>query len=176
MIELVPFDRSWIALTIKWHSDPEIAEAVGISEKNRNFEDLYDISDNWIKNDGIDVKGVVLNGEPIGYVAFRDINRENKAAVIHVTIANKTLFRKGYGIRACIKMIEYGFNHLELNRVTAIEMGYRPDLIRIMDRNKFGFKREGYIREAVWKDGKPYDMIIYGLLKNDFIKGVHHGR
>jgi len=64
--------------------------------------------------------------------------------------------------------LNFGFNTLGINRVEAEVM---PDNIaseKVLQ--KLGFTKEGLLRDWMYWNNKHYDMMIFSLLKKEFIK------
>jgi ribosomal-protein-serine acetyltransferase len=69
---------------------------------------------------------------------------------------------KGIVSAGCKLLIEYAFGVLDLNR---IEIRCSSENIRSAAiPERFGFKREGVLRQAEFRNGKLHDFNIYGLL------------
>ncbi|QTA82778.1 GNAT domain-containing protein [Desulfonema limicola] len=71
----------------------------------------------------------------------------------------------GYCTEASKKVLEYGFETLNLNRIFAYHFGSNPASGRVME--KIGMKYEGFLRQAIKKWGKFEDSVVYGVLKSD---------
>jgi RimJ/RimL family protein N-acetyltransferase len=80
----------------------------------------------------------------------------------------KQYWGKGYGTEATKALLEYGFNHLNLNRIFAASFSSNPGSWRIME--KVGLKYEGTLKQHVARFGQFYDLVYYGLLKKEFEK------
>lgn len=72
----------------------------------------------------------------------------------------------GYATEALAEIIKYGFNIMELNRIEAFAV---PEAVRSINiLKKFGFKKEGTLREYGHWNGQYWDENIYSLLKRDW--------
>ena len=80
----------------------------------------------------------------------------------------KQYWGKGYGTEATKALLEYGFNHLGLNKVFAASFTSNPGSWRVME--KVGLKYEGTLKQHVARFGQFYDLAYYGLLKEEFNK------
>ncbi|MEC5424767.1 GNAT family protein [Virgibacillus sp. C22-A2] len=78
----------------------------------------------------------------------------------------KQYWGKDYGTEATKKVMEYGFNHLNLNKIFAASFTSNPGSWRIME--KVGLKYEGTLKQHVARFGQFYDLAYYGLLKEEF--------
>ncbi|MFC3417894.1 GNAT family N-acetyltransferase [Salinicoccus hispanicus] len=78
----------------------------------------------------------------------------------------KEYWGKGYGTEAARKLVDYGFNHLRLNKVFAASFTSNPGSWRIME--KAGLKYEGTLKQHVARFGQYHDLAYYGLLREEF--------
>jgi len=79
----------------------------------------------------------------------------------------RTYWGNGYASEALSEIIEYGFNVMELNRIEAFTV---PEAVRSINLlKKFGFKKEGILREYGYWNNQYWDENIYSLLKKDWV-------
>ena len=69
---------------------------------------------------------------------------------------------------AVIAAIRFGFENLGLNRIHANHLARNPASGRVME--KAGLIREGVARQHTKKWGKHEDLILYGLLREDWLR------
>ena len=74
---------------------------------------------------------------------------------------------KGYCTEAGRAMLVFAFNDLKLQRVHAQALKRNPASAKVMQ--KLGFSYEGTRRQHVLKWGKPEDVVLYGLMKVDYL-------
>ena len=105
----------------------------------------------------------------IGFIAFDSINWTDRDAFVAIGIGERDAWGKGYGTDAMRLMLSYGFNELNLHRVTLNVFEYNPRGIRSYE--KCGFKHEGRIRQFILRDGKRWDMLHMGILRSEWEQG-----
>lgn len=71
----------------------------------------------------------------------------------------------GFATAALRLLVAHCFSQLDLHRVYAHHMARNPASGRVME--KAGLRREGLLREHVFKAGRPEDIVIYGRLRAD---------
>ena len=76
---------------------------------------------------------------------------------------------KGYGRDAVALLLRFAFAELNLHRVTLTVFEYNERAIALYE--KMGFHREGTFRERLRRDGKRYDMYLYGILNTEWEEG-----
>ncbi|MGD9568139.1 MAG: GNAT family N-acetyltransferase [Sedimentibacter sp.] len=121
-------------------------------------------------NEESDVYAIKLkeNNQIIGIAGFDDIVKQNKVATLFIGIGDKNIRGKGYGKEALNLLLEYGFNELGFHRIQLNVLEFNHVAIALYE--KVGFIKEGIYREFVFRDGKRYDLILYGLLKSEWEK------
>jgi ribosomal-protein-serine acetyltransferase len=73
---------------------------------------------------------------------------------------------KGLITKSCRVLINYAFNELNLNRVE-IRCGVENKKSRKIPEN-LGFREEGIVRQAEWLHDHFIDLVIYGMLANEW--------
>jgi RimJ/RimL family protein N-acetyltransferase len=78
----------------------------------------------------------------------------------------------GRGLASAVveTLVPYAFGVLGMQRVQAGVFGWNGASARVLEKN--GFLLEGRLREAVYKDGATTDLLLYGLVFDDY--GSHH--
>jgi [ribosomal protein S5]-alanine N-acetyltransferase len=86
----------------------------------------------------------------------------------------KPFWGQGYGTEAASALLDFCFERLNLNRVHAHYLAGNPGSGRVME--KIGMQYEGTLREHIEKDGKLFDLVVYGILRSEWekIKGGNH--
>ena len=74
----------------------------------------------------------------------------------------------GYATEASRALVEYGFTHLELNRIEARHLVRNPASGRVIQ--KLGLSYEGTLRQSVRKWGRFEDLAMYSLLAADVVR------
>lgn len=103
----------------------------------------------------------------IGFVALFNIKWRNQTAVMAMGIGDPALRGLGYGHEALDLLLGYAFHELGLYRVGLTVMDYNTAAIHAYER--VGFVREGVERGAIWRAGKRYDLLCYGILRDEWL-------
>ncbi len=116
-----------------------------------------------------DIIGIIgFNGFTRGHkaaIGFNGFTRGHKAAIVFALMPE--YWGEGYITEAIKPVAEYGFSHLELQRIEAEVMPGNTASGRTLA--KLGFKHEGLLRQWIQWDGQCFDADMYSLLKNDII-------
>jgi RimJ/RimL family protein N-acetyltransferase len=102
----------------------------------------------------------------IGTTAFHNVDWKNRIGEYGIMIGEKSQWGKGYGYEATLLMLQYAFNHLNLNKVFlyAIETNARG--IRVYE--KAGFIHEGRLRQDIHKNGRYLDVFAMSVLREEW--------
>ena len=88
-------------------------------------------------------------------------------AYVGIGIGDRELWGKGYGTDAMLVLLRYGFNELNLRRVTLTVSAYNPRGIRSYE--KAGFVIEGKARDFFLREGRRWDMVFMGILREEWL-------
>lgn len=82
-------------------------------------------------------------------------------------IGERDFWGKGYGTDLMKLILRYAFLEVNLRRVTLTVFEYNPRAIRAYE--KAGFRHEGRIRGGLYRDGKRYDELFMGVLREEWL-------
>lgn len=154
-------------ISIKWRNDDEIWSMLTGQQR---FVDLKS-EKKWIKNTLKDQTSLVMatclkgSNKYLGNVYLNNIDLKNMTAEFSKLIGDKSEWGKGYGTEMTILMLIEGFHKLGLNRIYAYQLTSNMASVRVNE--KCGFKKEGILRQAVWKDGEFRDVFIMSILREE---------
>ncbi len=106
------------------------------------------------------------NNLHIGNASVQKIDRVNRSAELAIIIGDKKYWSKGVGNEVYGLLLDYGFNTLNLNRISSGQTVTNKGMIKVCIRQ--GMKREGVLRQVLYKEGKYADAVIYSILRNEF--------
>lgn len=165
-VYLRAFEPDDYKTTIKWRKDDVIWDMLGGTK--------YFVSEayekQWIENTIFNSKDVKLavcldeNDKHIGNVYMTNINEINRSCVSHVLIGEKEYWGHGYAREALLLAIDYMFNERNIHRIQANVLVSNVASLKMHE--KCGYKLEGTLREAVYKNGKYQDQYVLALVKN----------
>lgn len=103
----------------------------------------------------------------VGTVIFSDIDLINKVANINIKILPEYQ-GKGLGKISISRACYVAFNELNLYCLTAHILDYNTCSQNLFE--SIGFNREGILRKRVIKNKKRYNLIVYSLLVEDYLR------
>jgi RimJ/RimL family protein N-acetyltransferase len=102
----------------------------------------------------------------IGFVVLFNIKWASQTSELAIGIGEADYRGKGYGSDTLSLILNYAFNELNLFRVGLNVMDYNTKAIAAYERA--GFVREGLRRKAVLREGMRYDLVQFGILRDEW--------
>ena len=106
------------------------------------------------------------NDVTVGQTAFFRIDYVSRAAVFYLAILDTKFWGGGFGGEATKLMVDYAFQTLNLNRIQLHVNADNTPAIKIYQR--VGFKKEGVLRQAMFKNNRYFDFWVMGILREDW--------
>jgi RimJ/RimL family protein N-acetyltransferase len=155
----------------EWAEDPFIERMVG-SEFLNSYKHVYDKDPSFYEACLMDSTQIVLvieaNPEwarPLGLARLFNIHLLEGYAFLEVMLTDPKALRRGFGVEAGKLISYYGVDVLGLRRIEAKVYEYNRLSANSLRRN--GFRQEGILRQAGYQDGQCWDMLVFGILKQE---------
>jgi len=104
----------------------------------------------------------------IGKAVINRIEWSNGNGWIRLGLGSRDDQSKGYGSQALAMLLRFAFTELNLYRVSASVQEYNET--GIAQLKKFGFVEEVRRRKALDRDGRRWDLLVFGLLQDEWQK------
>jgi RimJ/RimL family protein N-acetyltransferase len=176
-VVLRPVKRSDIQYFLKWFNDPEVTQYLAMYLPMTEMAE-----EKWVENLANETNGTGVHfvieaignesAKAIGSIGLHGISPKDHFATFGIAIGEKDYWSKGYGTEAARLIIKYGFEQLNLHRVSSSAFSFNERSLRL--HRKVGFQEEGRQREAVFKNGQYHDLVMFGLLREEW-KGILSG-
>jgi RimJ/RimL family protein N-acetyltransferase len=165
-IQLRPLEKGDLENRVRWFNDPEVSENLILDEK-LNLEKTIKWFDCAQKDESRrDFVIETVDKQPIGFVGFRKISKENRSACVYIVIGKKSYWGKGIGTEALSILIQWGFFELALNKIWSTVKFTNTVSLALL--KKVGFNEEGLLREEEILSGQKIDIVRVGLLCDEF--------
>ncbi|QDQ02852.1 GNAT family N-acetyltransferase [Lysinibacillus fusiformis] len=155
----------------KYLSDIDVVKHMGIMPC-QNVKDVED-EIGWYKSiyeESTGIRwGITLkdSGKVIGSCGFLNmITKHNRAEVGYEL--SKDYWGKGIASEALEAVVNYGFHHLQLERIQALIEPANLSSQKLVERQ--GFSKEGLLRHYEYTCGKFDDLYMYSIIKEDLSK------
>jgi UDP-4-amino-4,6-dideoxy-N-acetyl-beta-L-altrosamine N-acetyltransferase len=150
---------------VRWRNDPQILgmlfshHPLSMQEQREWFAKL--------PGDSSRVSFIVemRDGRAVGQGGFAKIDRHSRNAELGIVIGERELQGRGLGAEAVRLLMSYGFGELNLHRISLRVLGGNARALHVY--RKLGFKDEGVLREAIYKNGAFRDIVLLGLLEKE---------
>ena len=160
--DVTPADRDWLRV---WRNQPVVAQWMytdaQISEADHARWFASAMSDParryWI---------IELDGEPVGLANLADISPANRRCAWAYYLASPSVRGKGVGAYVEYWIIEHVFGALGLSKLWCEVLVENEAVWKLHE--SFGFRREALLRQHIWKNGAPRDVVGLGLLADDW--------
>lgn len=108
----------------------------------------------------------------VGFCTLFDFHRSNQRAEVGYGL-DRPFWGQGYMNEALIRLVQYAFDELSLNRLEA-DIDPR-NIASAKTLKRLGFVKEGHLRERWIVAGEVSDSDIYGLIRKDWLKHFQIG-
>lgn len=169
MIRLRELERSDVPVINRWRQDRLLTAGLGAPHRHIGIE----VDERWfevyLERRGVDVRCAICKddgAEPIGLISLTGVDPVHKHAELHILLGDRASHGQGIGTEATRAMVSHGFHDLNLHRIYLFVLDSNATARRMYER--VGFRLEGTMREAAFKDGKYEDVHLMGLLQPEF--------
>lgn len=132
----------------------------------------------WIEKDFEDNKGMYWfairaldDDRLLGDMTLSVVDWGSRNAFMGIGIGAREFWGKGYGSDAIELLLRYAFTELNLRRVSLNVFEFNERAIRSYE--KVGFRLEGRERQVMQREGRRWDIIDMGILREEWM--VNYG-
>ena len=152
---------------LAWLNDPSLNKYSSHFRSWPTLEnDLEDFYINNLKNNNNVVFATCCKktGEHFGNHSLNNIDWINRNAEHTVNIGIEK-YRAMHYVDSLRVVLDFAFNTLNLNKITGgAEIPGALDLMK-----RFGYKKEGVLKNHLYRDGSYHDVVIFAVFKDDFL-------
>ena len=102
----------------------------------------------------------------VGHTALVRPDWISRMMTFYIVLLDKSVWGKGLGTEATHLVVDYGFNMLNLNRIQ-LHVNAENEAAKAVYK-KIGFKHEGTLRQAMYKNQKYYDFWLMSILAEEY--------
>jgi RimJ/RimL family protein N-acetyltransferase len=124
----------------------------------------------WPEDDPHNIMFLACTNEDnriIGFANLDYISWEHGDSYMGIGIGDKMYWGKGYGTEIMNLLLRYAFTELNLHRISLTVFEYNERAVRMYE--KCGFKIEGRNRDYHFRDGRRWDLICMGILREEWL-------
>jgi RimJ/RimL family protein N-acetyltransferase len=168
MITLREISREDIPTINGWRRDPVVADGVGAPRRFIGVDVDLLWYEEYLKRRGSEVRCAVClesSAQLVGMVSLTRIDYVHRNAEFNAVVGERSSQNRGVGTAAAQAMVRHGFADLNLHRIYVSILRDNVSSIRMCE--KAGFREEGILRDAAYKNGRYHDMVLMGVLNAD---------
>jgi UDP-4-amino-4,6-dideoxy-N-acetyl-beta-L-altrosamine N-acetyltransferase len=165
-VYLRPVEPDEAPRVVTWFNDPEVTRHIHRYRPVTVAEEMEFLQ--RIRSSETDlVLGVIVRetDELIGTTGLHYIDPRNRHASFGISIGEKQHWGKGYGTEATGLIIRHAFQTLNLNRLWLHVYEFNARAIRVYE--KLGFQVEGRLRQDTFREGRYWDTLVMGVLREE---------
>lgn len=169
MIYLKPLSISNLASFYPWINDKTVIRySMSIFQNMKTKEAVL----NWLKTILSDQKNLNLGiftkegDKCIGYAGISKISNYNRSGEYFIFIGDKAMWGKGISTYVTKEIVRLGFETLDLNRIMLTVSV--PNVGGLRSYQNAGFRQEGIMREAAYRDNEYHDKVLMSILKKEW--------
>lgn len=102
----------------------------------------------------------------IGTVGVNSIRSIERIGTTGSMIGEKEYWGQGYGTDAKMLLLNHAFNVMNLAKVNSSVTEFNGRSVGAL--KKQGYVQEGVVRQDIFREGKYWDRIVFGLLRSEF--------
>ena len=102
----------------------------------------------------------------IGMIYICDFDWKNRSVSTGIKLSSNAPRKCGYATDAVMALFKYAFEELQMHRVNLKILEDNAASVALYE--KCGAKREGILRDSVFKGGKYHAQFVYGVLYSDY--------
>lgn len=106
--------------------------------------------------------------KPVGAIGLGGVRWNHGDTFVGIGLGDRDYWGNGYGTDAMRVILRYAFTELNLHRVSLDVFEYNPRAQRSYE--KAGFKIEGRQRGVMQRDGRRWDYIFMGILRDEWLQ------
>lgn len=152
----------------RWYRDPELSRLTRYSMRPMAQEEIDRFFTTRLLSQGSVAYGIHERATDrlIGLTTFSSLDADNGSVLFHITIGERDAWGHGYGTEAAGLMLWLAFERMGLHRVGLSVFAFNERAIR--SYRKVGFVEEGRLRAAIARDGRYWDEVLMGVLRDEW--------
>ncbi len=106
------------------------------------------------------------DGVHIGICGLHRGRPEDRCTTLGIMVGEKDYWSNGYGTDAVVTLLRFAFHQMNMHRVTLHVFEFNERAMACY--RKAGFLEEGRYRQEYFQDGRYWDIVCMGVLRDEF--------
>jgi RimJ/RimL family protein N-acetyltransferase len=157
-----------LATVVRWYRDPELAHLTRYQTRPMSVDEIEQFF--RVRLLASDALAYAIHERPsdrfVGITTFSSLDADNGSALFHITIGERDAWGHGLGTETAELMLAHAFERVGLHRVGLSVFSFNTRAVRSYE--KVGFRIEGRLRDAIWRDGRYWDELQMGILEGEW--------
>jgi UDP-4-amino-4,6-dideoxy-N-acetyl-beta-L-altrosamine N-acetyltransferase len=164
-IQLIELTEDKLDIVRNWRNSKDVAQYMYTEDYISEEQQL-----NWFKrivNDPSQKYWIInYNGKDLGLASLYSLKPQFKTCYWAFYLGDTSVRGAGIGAKVEYSVLQYVFETLRLNKLLC-EVFVTNDAV-IKMHEKFGFRREGYFRQHIYKNNEFLDVVSLAMLKAEW--------
>ncbi|MDQ3226153.1 MAG: GNAT family N-acetyltransferase [Chloroflexota bacterium] len=166
LVNLRAVERHDVPRIHRWLTDPAVMHGWGWSSPVRSLYDVARQVESWLEGESTTTFPAALvaeslAGDPVGLVILRSQRLEARSVDLSLLV-DAACWGQGFGADILQTVLDACFDGWGVHRIgIQVEAGNTRALALY---RRYGFREEGRLREAAFRDGQHTDILLHALL------------
>jgi RimJ/RimL family protein N-acetyltransferase len=174
-VRLTAVTANDLPIITRWWSDPDFLRLYNSAPATPRNEDQlsrrFDLSQTSNEVFLFAIR-LLEDDKIIGLLELDGVEWSNRTTFVSIGIGAPEHRGRGFGQEAMRLALRFTFHELNLHHVCLTVFSYNEPAIALYEG--LGFTREGVFREHIERDGRRYDMYLYGILRREWDQSEQH--
>ncbi len=164
---LRPLERTDAPYILPWINDPDVTRSL-LLHRPMNLQAEEAFIDETTRDEHALVVAIVnrQTDKTVGVAGLQPIDFQSRQAQFGIFIGDRNERGKGLGTEATALVTGYAFDTLNLHRVWLHVVEANAAAIRCYE--KVGYRREGLLRDAFYREGRYWNLVSMAVLRQEF--------
>ncbi|MBA3449678.1 MAG: GNAT family N-acetyltransferase [Chloroflexia bacterium] len=165
-INLRAVERQDAPFVHRWLNDPVVMRGWGWSAPARSLHDVTHQVESWLTEESALGRAAALvaetlDGDPVGLIVLR-VERSEARSIEASLLVDAACWGRGFGTDILETLLDACFDGWGVHRIgVRVEAGNARAMALY---RRHGFREEGRLREAAFRDGQHADILLFSLL------------
>ena len=165
MVELRPVQKADSDRLFEWRNLPDVRQFMFNDDPIQR-----DDHDGWMQRSLVDPTRrdwiIEFQTEPVGLISLTDIDEHQQRCSWGFYVAAASLRGRGLGSNAWYQALQVAFDGLGMEKVCSEVLSTNQSVVAMHE--KFGFRREAYLRSQVQRPGGRVDVVGLAMLRREW--------
>jgi len=153
----------------RWYSDPEVGRLTRYQTQPMTEQEIERFFHSRLLAPDALAYGIHERSRDrlVGFTTFSALDPDNGSVLYHITIGERSAWGRGLGTETTDLMLAHAFERLGLHRVGLTVFAFNRRAVRAYEKS--GFRVEGRLREAIRREGRYWDELQMGALREEWL-------